>query len=95
MLEFCELEEPQPFSPAEQQAIEDLKLLCRNHLHIDFQTDNFFFTKFLRYRDWSVQAAYEAIVNNYELKVNNSNSLISKSGRQQTLFGKIRLYFIA
>lgn len=69
MLEFRELEEPKPFTAAEQEALDDLKLLCCEHLHIDFQTDNYFLTKFLRFCDWSPQAAYEAIVNNYELKV--------------------------
>lgn len=69
MLEFRELEEPKPFTGAEQEALDDLKLLCSEHLHIDFQTDNYFLTKFLRFCDWSPQTAYEAIINNYELKV--------------------------
>lgn len=72
MLDFHELEEPTPFTVAEQEAIDDLKLMCQEHLHIDFQTDDYFLTKFLRYCDWSVQAAYEAIVKSYEMRVNNS-----------------------
>lgn len=69
MLEFHEIEEPKPFTVAEQEAIDDLKLMCCDHAHINIQTDDYFLTKFLRFCDWSVQAAYEAILKNYELRV--------------------------
>lgn len=72
MFEYRELEEPQPFTDAEQKAIDDLKQLFNENTDINFQTDNFFLTKFLRYRDWNAQAAYESIVKYYELKVNSS-----------------------
>lgn len=67
--EFRELEEPRPFTEAEQKAIDDLKLLFKQNTKINFQTDNYFLTKFLRYRDWNVEAAYKSIVTYYELKV--------------------------
>lgn len=72
MHEFRELEEPRPFTDAEQQAIDDLKLLFKQNTKINFQTDNYFLTRFLRYRDWNVSAAYKAIVTYYELKVETS-----------------------
>lgn len=70
MPEYRELEEPKPFTDAEQKAIDDLKLLFNKNTDINFQPDNFFLTKFLRYRDWNAPAAYESIVKYYELKVN-------------------------
>lgn len=69
MSDFSELEEPRPFTESEQQAIDDLKLRFKQNTEIDFQTDNYFLTKFLRYRDWNVEAAYKSIVLYYELKV--------------------------
>lgn len=69
MLDFPELQEPRPFTEAEQQAIDDLKLLFKQNTKINFQTDNYFLTKFLRYRDWNAESAYKSIVHYYELKV--------------------------
>lgn len=69
MNDFCELKEPLPFNADEQQAIDELKQLFKQNIKINFQTDNYFLTKFLRYRDWNVQAAYESIQNYYKIKV--------------------------
>lgn len=70
MFDLNELEEPRPFTESEQQAIDDLKFkFQQNDGTINFQTDNYFLTKFLRYRDWNVEAAYKSIVLHYELKV--------------------------
>lgn len=70
MFDFRDLEEPQPFTETEQRAIDDLKLMFKQNTEINFQTDNYFLTKFLRYRDWNVAATYKSIVTYYELKVN-------------------------
>lgn len=70
MNDFRELEEPRPLTEAEQQAIDDLKLMFEQNVKINFQTDNYFLTKYLRYRDWNVQDAYESIRNYYKIKVN-------------------------
>lgn len=72
MHEFPELEEPLPFTATEQKAIDDLKLLFKQNSEINFQTDQYFLTKFLRYRDWNAEQAYKSIVNYYELKVNKT-----------------------
>lgn len=69
MGEFCEFKEPKPFDASEQQAIDQLKQMFKQNTDINFQTDNYFLTKFLRYRDWDVQAAYESIKNYYKIKV--------------------------
>lgn len=69
MDEFRELTEPRPFNAAEQQAIDHLKQMFKQNTDINFQTDNYFLTRFLRYRDWNVQAAYESIKNYYKIKV--------------------------
>ena len=69
MHDFRELKEPRPFTEAEQKAIDELKLMFEQNTEINFQTDNYFLTKFLRYRDWNVGAAYKSIVSYYELKV--------------------------
>lgn len=69
MDEFHELNEPRPFNAAEQQAIDHLKQMFKQNTDINFQTDNYFLTKFLRYRDWNVQIAYESIKNYYKIKV--------------------------
>lgn len=71
MNEFRELKEPRPFTGEEQQAIDNLKQMFTQNTKINFQTDNYFLTKFLRYRDWNVQAAYESIVNYYKIKVSD------------------------
>lgn len=70
MNDFRELKEPRTFTGTEQRAIDDLKLLFKQNTKIHFQTDNYFLTKYLRYRDWNVQAAYESIQNFYKIKVN-------------------------
>lgn len=70
MDEFCELKEPWPLNAAEQQAIDELKQMFQQNTEIDFQTDQYFLTKFLRYRDWNVEATYESIKNYYKIKVN-------------------------
>lgn len=70
MNNFREFEEPRPLTEAEQQAIDDLKLMFEQNVKINFQTDNYFLTKYLRYRDWNVQDAYESIRNYYKIKVN-------------------------
>lgn len=69
MLDFPDLEEPRPFTDAEQQAIDDLKELFKKNSDINFQTDDYFLTKFLRYRDWNPKAAYDSVVLYYKLKV--------------------------
>lgn len=69
MNEFYELHEPRPFNADERQALDQLKRMFEQNTEINFQTDNFFLTRFLRYRDWNVQAAYESIKNYYKLKV--------------------------
>lgn len=69
MDEFRELNEPRPFNANEQQAIDHLKQMFKQNTDINFQTDNYFLTKFLRYRDWNVQAAYDSIKNYYKIKV--------------------------
>lgn len=66
---FCGFKEPRPFNAAEQQAIDQLKQMFKPTTNIHFQTDNYFLTRFLRYRDWDVQAAYESIKNYYKIKV--------------------------
>lgn len=71
MNDFRELREPRMLTAVEQRAIEDLKLLFKQNTKISFQTDNYFLTKYLRYRDWNVQAAYESIQNFYKIKVNS------------------------
>lgn len=63
------LVEPKPFTASEQNAIDELRDMCSDHPKIHFQTDNFFLTKYLRHSDWNVKAAYNAILNNYEMKV--------------------------
>lgn len=73
MDEFCELKEPRPFNAAEQQAIDQLKQMFQQNTEIIFQTDNYFLTKFLRCRDWNVQATYEAIKHYYKIKVRLSH----------------------
>lgn len=77
MFDFPELEEPRPFTEIEQQAIDDLKLLFKQNTKINFQTDNYFLTKFLRYRDWNVETAYKSIVHHYELKVIINNIVVN------------------
>lgn len=74
MEECRELEETKPFSEAEQQAIDDLKQMFQQNHEINFQTDNYFLTKHLRFRDWNVQAAYDSIVLAYELKVKRTEN---------------------
>lgn len=69
MNDFRELKEPRPLNAAELQAIDDLKSSFKQNMKINFQTDNYFLTKYLRYRDWNVQAAYESIQNYYKIKV--------------------------
>lgn len=76
MLEYYEQAEPTPFTDTEQQAIDDLKILCSKNTKIHFQTDNYFLTKFLRVCDWNAKAAYDAIVYFYELKVNELNLIV-------------------
>lgn len=81
---LCEFNEPKPFDAAEQQAIDHLKQMFKQTTDIHFQTDNYFLTRFLRYRDWNVQAAYESIKNYYKIKVratinNNCYGALSKS----------------
>lgn len=76
MNEFRDLQEPRPFSDAQQQAIDDLKLQFKQNSEINFQTDNYFLTKFLRYRDWNVDGAYKSIVNYYQLKVKHKVIII-------------------
>lgn len=80
MLDFPELEERRPFTDAEQQAIDDLKELFKNKSDINFQTDDYFLTKFLRYRDWNAKAAYDSVVLYYKLKVKmahlNANAIL-------------------
>lgn len=71
MSDICELEEPQPFTASEQDAIDELRNMCSGHSKIHFQTETFFLTKYLRHSDWNVKAAYKAIINNYEMKVKN------------------------
>lgn len=70
MNDFRELKEPRPFNADEQRAIDELKQIFKQNIKINFQTDNYFLTKFLRYRDWNVQAAYESIQSYYKIKVN-------------------------
>lgn len=62
-------EEPKPFTESEQKAIDDLRELCSQHSNIHFQLDNYFLTKFLRFRNWNVKDALDGIVNMYTLKV--------------------------
>lgn len=69
-LDVTGFEEPKPFTESEQQAIDDLKELCSQHSNIHFQLDNYFLTKFLRFRNWNAKDAFYAIVNYYTLKVN-------------------------
>lgn len=69
MDKFGEFKEPRPFSADEEQAIDHLKQMFKQTTDINFQTDNYFLTRFLRYRDWEVQAAYESIKNYYKIKV--------------------------
>lgn len=75
MMELRDLVEPNPFTPAEQRAIDDLKMLCNQYPHIHFQKDNYFLTKFLRFCDWNAQKACEAILHFYTLKVRICNFL--------------------
>lgn len=71
IIELSYLEEPKPFTAKEQQAIDDLKILCDQHSHIHFQTDNYFLTKFLRCHNWNAENAFTAILHFYDLKVRN------------------------
>lgn len=80
MPRFCEFEEPRPFTDAQQNAIDDLRSMFKRDTEIRFQTDNYFLTKFLRYRDWNVEAAYKSIVKYYQLKV-NAKSIFKKEFR--------------
>lgn len=82
MLDFPDLQEPRPFTDAEQKAIDDLKEMFQKKPEINFQTDNYFLTKFLRYRDWNAQAAYDSIVHYYKLKV----KLFRKSFKLELIF---------
>lgn len=84
MFDFAELEEPRPFTESEQQAIDELKFKFEKNNEINFQTDNYFLTKFLRYRDWNVEAAYKSIVLYYELKVIHCD-LTNKKNPNKTL----------
>lgn len=68
MSEFNELCEPKPFTVEEEGAIDELKRLFANRSDIEFQRDNYFLTKFLRFCDWNPQKAFEMIVTLYELK---------------------------
>lgn len=61
--------EPKPFTKSEQQAIDGLKELCSQPSNIHFQLDNYFLTKFLRFRNWDAKDAFDAIVHFYTLKV--------------------------
>lgn len=69
LCDFPELKEPRPFNAAEQRAIDELKQKFQQNTKINFQTDNYFLTKFLRYRDWDVETAYESIKTFYKIKV--------------------------
>lgn len=71
MSEFLELCEPKPFTSDEECAIEELKRLFSTRSDIEFQRDNYFLTKFLRFCDWTPQKAFETIVTFYELKHSN------------------------
>lgn len=67
---FCEFEEPRTFTDAQQ----------KRNTGIRFQTDNYFLTKFLRYRDWNVEAAYKSIVSYYQLEL-KAKSIFKKEFR--------------
>lgn len=71
MPEFPELCEPKPFTVDEECAIEELKRLFVSRSDIEFQRDNYFLTKFLRFCDWNPQKAFEVIVTFYVLKHSN------------------------
>lgn len=80
---FSDFKEPRPFNADEQQAIDHLKQMFKQTTDINFQTDNHFLTRFLRYRDWDAQAAYESIKNYYKIKVRTMISVkIHKIRRQ-------------
>lgn len=68
MLEYYENAQP-PFTEDEKKAMDELRDLFALNPKINFQTDDYFLTKFLRVYDWNAQAAYDAIVFLYELKV--------------------------
>lgn len=78
MSEFPELCEPKPFTVEEEAAIEELKRLFANRADIEFQRDNYFLTKFLRFCDWNPQQAFQMIVKFYELKHANPIHYASK-----------------
>lgn len=69
MFELPELVEPKPFTPDEENAIAELRELCKSCTSINIQTDNFFLTKYLRFADWNPAEAFQAICRHYELKV--------------------------
>lgn len=71
MPEFPEVCEPKPFTADEECAIEELKRLFGSRPDIEFQRDNYFLTKFLRFCDWNPQKAFEVIVSFYVLKHSN------------------------
>lgn len=69
MFDIPELCETEPFTCEEENAIAELKQLCKAYPSIRFQTENYFLTKYLRYADWNPRKAFEAIRRHYELKV--------------------------
>lgn len=96
MGEFCEFKEPKPFTATEQQAIDQLKQMFKQNTDINFQTDNYFLTKFLRYRDWNVQATYESIKNYYKIKVSKLwNKLLWHCKKKYQHIFRLRFHFIA
>lgn len=68
MSEFPETCEPTPFTPEEERAIDELIRLFPKRPDIEFQRDNYFLTKFLRFCDWDPQKAFGMIITLYELK---------------------------
>lgn len=64
-----ELCEPIPFTKEEENAIAELKELCKACPSIRIQTENYFLTKYLRYTNWNIKKAFEAICHYYQLKV--------------------------
>lgn len=90
MDEFDELEEPRPFNAAEQQAIDQLKQMFKQNTEINFQTDNYFLTKFLRYCDWNVKKSYESIKNYYKIKVKNLSHYCEWKKERKFFFFHVR-----
>lgn len=79
MHEFPKMCEPRPFSVDEECALDELRRLFATRSDIEFQSDNYFLTKFLRFCDWNPQRAFASCVNYYEMKHMNPTYCASKN----------------